>query len=314
MYKQFSLVAITKVIVNSSILISVTAGVLIYYFIYKELSPEIIVGTILICQLLKETCAKFSNQVNLLMTAWISCKRIDSFFLEKKESDKNFLHTLEPGLHKIILHNEDKINEILRLFSTQLSLKNENIYVNTTANPFVAGSVLDNLFIGEKNDLDRINYYLMEFKLVESINECPQFLALELTDNGTNLSGGQRQRLLFIRALLSEAEIFVLYEPLNAIPDTFALEIFENIPSYFPKNVSIFIVSKMLSEDICNSLYSFSENGNLEKIKTIKNSDYKESTHILNILNQKNANKILSNISEKNSEKLRKINNKSSKK
>ncbi|EGU0985997.1 ABC transporter ATP-binding protein/permease [Listeria monocytogenes] len=76
-----------------------------------------------------------------------------------------------------------------------------------------ANSIQENLLIGNSHASETDLWNVLEqVSLADFVRNLPEQLNTLLEENGSNLSGGQRQRLLLARALLREAELYVLDE------------------------------------------------------------------------------------------------------
>lgn len=83
-----------------------------------------------------------------------------------------------------------------------------------TQRPFLgAGSIADNLRLGNDASSDRLWEVLREVGLDGVVAALPEGLSSRLGDDGFGLSAGQRARLVLARALLSPASVVLLDEP-----------------------------------------------------------------------------------------------------
>lgn len=54
-------------------------------------------------------------------------------------------------------------------------------------------------------------------KLLDDIRDWPLGLDTEIGEKGVNLSGGQKARISLARALYSQADVYLLDDPLSAV-------------------------------------------------------------------------------------------------
>lgn len=69
-------------------------------------------------------------------------------------------------------------------------------------------------------------------RTLSSIRECMQVLpggdATEIGEKGINLSGGQKQRISLARAVYSDADLYILDDPLSAVDVHVGRHIFDH--------------------------------------------------------------------------------------
>lgn len=101
-------------------------------------------------------------------------------------------------------------------------------------------SVEDNIRIGNAEATSR------DIQRVIQAAKCEEFSNVSLTEHGNNLSGGQRQRLSMARALIKDADIFLLDEPTSALDDDTEAILCETI-SNLPADKTVIMVTHKLS-------------------------------------------------------------------
>lgn len=92
---------------------------------------------------------------------------------------------------------------------------------------------------------------------------------------GINLSGGQRQRVSLARALYSEADVYLLDDPLSAVDAHVAKHIFDNVIG--PEGV---LRQKVKIKTILKQKLFFF----VVKLREIKNENLRDVVHFLLIL------------------------------
>ena len=104
------------------------------------------------------------------------------------------------------------------LFSTEM---NSKAYVPQDA--YIVNSTLkENLIFGKQNVTDEQIAMALKLSALEfDLMAWPSGLDTEIGEKGVNLSGGQKQRVSLARAYLSDADFFLLDDPLSAVdPNT----------------------------------------------------------------------------------------------
>ena len=81
-----------------------------------------------------------------------------------------------------------------------------------------------------------------------------------LEENGFNLSGGQRQRIILARALLKDAQIYILDESLNEVDINKERQILEKLFNIYKNKTFIVISHRFHNQDLFNKKYKI-DNG-----------------------------------------------------
>ena len=89
--------------------------------------------------------------------------------------------------------------------------------------PFIArGTVRDNVLFGRALDEARLQRVLEACALDVDASAWPAGLDTEIGDRGINLSGGQKARIALARACYSDADVYLLDDPLSAVDSNVA--------------------------------------------------------------------------------------------
>ncbi|ODM97614.1 Multidrug resistance-associated protein 1, partial [Orchesella cincta] len=91
------------------------------------------------------------------------------------------------------------------------------------------GSVRDNILFGKPYDSQKYNMILEACALLPDLEILVAGDKTEIGEKGINLSGGQRQRLSLARAVYSDADVFLLDDPLSAVDAHVGKHIFEKL-------------------------------------------------------------------------------------
>ncbi|XP_043820736.1 ATP-binding cassette sub-family C member 3 [Dromiciops gliroides] len=87
----------------------------------------------------------------------------------------------------------------------------------------------DNILFGQPMDQKRYQGVLEACALLTDLNVLPGGDQTEIGEKGINLSGGQRQRVSLARAVYSDADVFLLDDPLSAVDSHVAKHIFDHV-------------------------------------------------------------------------------------
>ncbi|XP_056153641.1 ATP-binding cassette sub-family C member 3 [Lampris incognitus] len=87
----------------------------------------------------------------------------------------------------------------------------------------------DNILFGKAFNEQRYRCVLEACALTPDLEVLPGGDLTEIGEKGINLSGGQRQRVSLARALYSEADVYLLDDPLSAVDAHVAKHIFDNL-------------------------------------------------------------------------------------
>ncbi|XP_042861563.1 multidrug resistance-associated protein 1-like isoform X1 [Penaeus japonicus] len=87
----------------------------------------------------------------------------------------------------------------------------------------------DNILFNNKRDDDRYTQCVQACALQSDLDMLPGGDQTEIGEKGINLSGGQKQRVSLARAVYSNADIYLLDDPLSAVDSHVGKHIFENV-------------------------------------------------------------------------------------
>lgn len=95
--------------------------------------------------------------------------------------------------------------------------------------PFIySASVKDNILFGKVYDEQMFHKALECSSLINDIKEFSNGANTVIGERGINISGGQKARISLARAVYSEADIYLLDDPLSAVDPQVADDIFQN--------------------------------------------------------------------------------------
>lgn len=100
--------------------------------------------------------------------------------------------------------------------------------------------------MGKKLDEDLLNRALVASQLVKDLQNLKLGVETVIGERGINVSGGQKARISLARALYSEADIYLLDDPLSAVDPQVASSIFHDCIRGFLKGKLIVLVTHQL--------------------------------------------------------------------
>jgi ATP-binding cassette subfamily C (CFTR/MRP) protein 1 len=86
-----------------------------------------------------------------------------------------------------------------------------------------------NILFGRPMDRARYDQIIVACALLDDLKILPGGDQTEIGEKGVNLSGGQKQRISLARAIYSDADIYLLDDPMSAVDSHVGKHIFENV-------------------------------------------------------------------------------------
>ena len=96
-----------------------------------------------------------------------------------------------------------------------------------------SGSIRDNILFGEPFDTERYHTILLACDLNEDLQGFPEGDMTRVGERGIVLSGGQKARVALARAVYSNADVYLLDDPLSAVDPKVGCHIFKACISNF---------------------------------------------------------------------------------
>jgi ATP-binding cassette, subfamily C (CFTR/MRP), member 4 len=94
--------------------------------------------------------------------------------------------------------------------------------------PFIfSGSIKDNILLGKVYDKDLFWKAVEVSQLSHDMEKFQKAEETVIGERGINISGGQKARISLARAIYSEADIYLLDDPLSAVDPQVASDIFQ---------------------------------------------------------------------------------------
>ena len=115
-------------------------------------------------------------------------------------------------------------------------------YVSQTAWIF-NGPLRDNILFGLEYDEAKYRSAIDACRLQADLDMLANGDMTEIGERGVNLSGGQKQRVNLARALYSNADIYLLDDPLSAVDTKVGKEIFDKYIKEALKDKTVLLVT-----------------------------------------------------------------------
>ena len=127
----------------------------------------------------------------------------------------------------------------------------------------VDGSVIDNILVGRKFNLESVDKIRTIIDWVENL---PEGFNTRLGETGVQISGGQAQRLNIARALYDEPNFVIMDESTSALDLESQKIVLEFIAQYSLDHLVIIITHRKEVLDLCSTVYEI-RNGTILKCK-----------------------------------------------
>ena len=138
-----------------------------------------------------------------------------------------------------LLHS---IMEETRLCEGKHTIEGTIAYVEQE--PFIiSGSIEENILMGLEFNSDKFEQALQASQLIRDVDGFKKREKTVIGERGINVSGGQRARISLARAVYSDADIYLLDDPLSAVDPQVAHDIFENCISGVLKDKIVILVT-----------------------------------------------------------------------
>ncbi|EGG24088.1 hypothetical protein DFA_06227 [Cavenderia fasciculata] len=153
----------------------------------------------------------------------------------------------------------------MELIKGSLKIKGKIAYVPQQA--FIINSTLkENILFGKEYDQVRYDYVIESCALKRDLEMFPEGDQVEIGERGINLSGGQKQRISIARAVYSDADIYILDDPLSAVDAHVGKHLFQKVITGALKNKTVILVANQLNYiPFANEVLVLDENKILER-------------------------------------------------
>jgi ABC-type multidrug transport system fused ATPase/permease subunit len=206
--------------------------------------------------------------ISTIISAQVSMQRIASFLLKEEINDRDITHEDTPGVaikvehvdlgwnHDVAFHKDlnmevkqgklvaivghvgsgksslisGLLGEMHKLNCGIINTNGRTAYVPQQA--WIQNQTLKNNIIfrlGRRINEERYQKILETCSLISDLKIMPAGENTEIGEKGINLSGGQKQRISLARAIYSDADIYMLDDPLSAVDSHVGKHIFDNV-------------------------------------------------------------------------------------
>ncbi|KAJ3253385.1 hypothetical protein HK103_000705 [Boothiomyces macroporosus] len=116
-----------------------------------------------------------------------------------------------------------------------------------TQEPWImSDDIKSNIAFGRDVDFDRLEKVVKSCGMVKDLNAMKDGVYTKLGESGINLSGGQKARVALARCLYSDADIFLLDDPLAALDAYVGRQVFENAIKKELSNKTVLLATHQL--------------------------------------------------------------------
>ena len=183
------------------------------------------------------------------------------------------------------------LGEMNKLNDGLINLNGRTAYVAQQA--WIQNETLqNNILFGSPYDESFYNQVLKSCSLLADLRIMPGGDATEIGEKGINLSGGQKQRISLARSLYSNADIYMLDDPLSAVDSHVGKHIFDQVigpKGLLNKKTRFFVTNSLGFLSQCDEILVLEhgrivEQGKYEELKSKNGAFY---TFIQSHLNEK---------------------------
>lgn len=144
-----------------------------------------------------------------------------------------------PTNGRIFFQNKDITSIPLKKWRSKIAYLSQDIDISF-------GSLLENLTYGISDySMDEVNKLVEQFDLKSFVDNLEYGYNTIVGEKGITLSGGQRQRIALIRAILKDADIYLLDEPTSAL-DTHTEKLVQITLEKYLKGKTVLVIAHRL--------------------------------------------------------------------
>ncbi|KAI8897759.1 P-loop containing nucleoside triphosphate hydrolase protein [Globomyces pollinis-pini] len=110
----------------------------------------------------------------------------------------------------------------------------------------LTATVKDNILFGTEYNAERLASVVQTCSLSRDVQEMSDGIDTEIGEKGVNLSGGQKARISLARAVMNDADVYLLDDPLAALDAHVGQSVFEEAITGALKNKTVLLVTHQL--------------------------------------------------------------------
>ena len=252
----------------------------------NNLDPSTAFVSLTLFYLIRFPLALLPQTISLCVQGYVALKRIKRFLLLEETNDSDICRENIPDTaislknvnlgwnkHEVFLHNLNfevkktklvavvgpvgsgksslisaTLGEMHKLNDGKININGSIAYVPQQA-WIQNATIRDNILFGREYNQKFYNKIVKACSLLPDFNIMPAGDKTEIGEKGINLSGGQKQRISLARSLYSNADIFMLDDPLSAVDAHVGKSLFDLVigPNGMLNNKTRLFVTNSLS-------------------------------------------------------------------
>ena len=199
-------------------------------------------------------------------------------------------------------------SSLLKAIVGELEIRQGRIYASakTAYVPQIAwlfsGTVRDNIVFGEKYDHQKFSEVVEACALREDFERFPSGDLSLVGERGITLSGGQRARVGLARAIYSNADIYLLDDPLSAVDAKVGAHIIEKCLHGLLLDKLVILVTHRLRYFLTTDRVFVMENGRIAKETSYSEMEHSDDQHLEDHTQQEETSEVSGDSDVNNSE------------
>jgi ATP-binding cassette, subfamily B, bacterial len=133
-------------------------------------------------------------------------------------------------------------------------------------NTLMAGTIKENLLIGNPSASDEEIIKSIELAGMEEILQWPNGIETEIGEKGTRLSAGQAQRIGMARAFIKKSKLLIIDEAASSLDIMTEIKILTHMKHFIQENTKIIITHREEALQFCDVVLMVSDGGSLRTL------------------------------------------------